>query len=116
MASWLATGPPVIVCWVAGQRVDDLVVQVEVLDRAAADQHDRGNDRDRQQNPDHAADQVDPEVAELTGVPAREAPHHRDRDSDTHRGRREVLHGQTGHLHEMADRSIRPSSSASWCW
>ena len=41
MASWLATGPPVMVCCAAGQGVDDLIVQVEVLDRAAGDQDDR---------------------------------------------------------------------------
>ena len=77
-------------------------MQVEVLDRAAGDQHDRGDDRDRQQDAEGAADQVDPEVAELAGVPTREAANERDRHGHADRGRDEVLHGQAGHLHQMA--------------
>ena len=49
-----------------------------------------------------AADQVDPEVAELAGAPAREPAHEGDGHGHTDRGGDEVLHGQTGHLHQVA--------------
>ena len=86
----------------AGERVDHLVVVVEVLDGAADDQDDRGDHADRQQDAQRAAHQVDPEVAEVTGVLAGKSAHHRDRDGHAHRGRHEVLHGEAGHLHQMA--------------
>jgi hypothetical protein len=87
----------------ARQSVDDLVVQVEVLDRPTGDQHDRTDDRDRQQDADDTADQIDPEVAQLTSAPAGESPHQRDGDRHADRGGHEVLHRQSGHLHEMTE-------------
>ena len=86
----------------AGQRVDDLVVQVEVLDRAAGDQDDRRNHRERQQDSNGAADQVDPEVAELAGVAAGQPANERHRDGHADGGGDEVLHGKAGHLDEMS--------------
>ena len=86
----------------AGEGVDDLVVQVEVLDRAAGDQDDRGDHRDRQQDAERAADQVDPEVAQVAGAFAGESAHQRDRDRHADRGRHEVLDGQAGHLNQVA--------------
>ena len=85
----------------AAEGGDDLVVQVEVLDRAAGDQEDRADDGDRQQDAQRAAHQVDPEVAQIAGAPAGEPAHQRDRHRHADGGRDEVLHRQPGHLHEM---------------
>ena len=101
MASWLATGPAGDGLLAAGQRVDDLVVQVEVLDGAAGDQDDRRDHRDRQQDSERAADQVDPEVAQLTGRRGRSRDQG-DRHGHADRGGDEVLHRQPGHLDEVA--------------
>ena len=57
---------------------------------------------DGQQDPQGAAHQVDPEVAELGGVASGESAHECDGDRHTDRGRDEVLHGQAGHLHQVA--------------
>ncbi len=70
----------------AGQGVDDLVVQVEVLDGTACDEDDRGNHGERQQDSDDAADEVDPEVAELAGVAARQAADEGHGDGHADRG------------------------------
>ena len=59
-------------------------------------------DRERQQDSDGAAHQVDPEVAELAGVAAGQAAHERHRDGHADRGGDEVLHRQAGHLHQVA--------------
>ena len=73
IASWLATGPPVIVLDAAGERVHGLRVG-EVLDGTEGDEHDRGDDRDRQQHADDGADQVGPEVADPAVLAERARP------------------------------------------
>ena len=75
---------------------------VEVVDRAGTDEDDRHHEGDRKQDPQAGPGQVDPEVAELVGAVPRESAYQCDRDRDTDRGRQEVLHGKTGHLHEVA--------------
>ena len=50
----------------------------------------------------HAADEVDPEVAEVTGVATRESAHERHRYGHADGRGDEVLHGEAGHLDEMA--------------
>ena len=86
----------------AGERVDDLVVQAEVLNRAAGDEDDRGDHGQRQQDSGRAAHQVNPEVAELIGVATRQAANERHGNGHADRSGDEVLHGEAGHLHEMA--------------
>ena len=86
----------------ADQCVDDLVVQREVLDDAAADQNDRGDRGERQQDSDDAAHQIHPEVAEVTGVATGQSAHERHRDSHADGRRDEVLHREACHLHQMA--------------
>ena len=83
------------------QRGDDLIVQVEVLDRAADDQDDGRNNADRHQDAQHRAHQVDPEVTQIAGALAGEAAHQCDRHRHADGGRDEVLHRQPGHLHQM---------------
>jgi hypothetical protein len=85
----------------AGQRVDDLVVQVEVLDGTADDQDDREEHRDRQQDAERAADEVHPEVAEIAGAATGKASDQRHGDGHAHRCRNEVLHGEPCHLHQV---------------
>jgi hypothetical protein len=46
--------------------------------------------------------EVDPEVDELSGVAAGQAPDERHGDGHADCGRHEVLHGKACHLHEMA--------------
>ena len=86
----------------ADKRVGDLVVQREVLDDATGDEDDRRNHSERQQDSDGATNQVHPEVAELAGVSAGQAPNERHGDGHADRGRDEVLYGQTRHLYQVA--------------
>ena len=57
---------------------------------------------DRQQDSQGAAHQVDPEVAQLTGAAPRETAHQGDRHRHADGRGDEVLHRQTGHLHQVA--------------
>jgi hypothetical protein len=66
------------------------------------DQHNRPEDRNREQDPDHAAGEVDPEVAQPVGPAAHEPADQRDGHRQAHCGREEVLHGEPGHLHQVA--------------
>jgi len=91
--------------WSAAHRqgVDDLVVQVEVLDRAARDQDD-GRNRSRWAAgcgmvPRTRSTQKLPRSLLRRRAKPRTKCH---RNSDADRGRGEVLHGQTRHLHQMA--------------
>ena len=58
--------------------------------------------REREQDADGAAHQVRPEVAQLTGAGAGEAPYERHGDGDTDGGRDEVLHREAAGLHDVA--------------
>jgi hypothetical protein len=86
----------------AAEGGDSVVVQLEVLDRPSRDQQDRGDDRDGQQDAQHRAHQVDPEVAQIAGAIAGEPAYQGDRHRHADGGRDEVLHRQAGHLHQMA--------------
>ncbi len=86
---------------VAAHELADLVNAGEVLDGTAGHEHEGRDDRQRDQDADRAAHQVGPEVAEFTGAGAREAPYESDRDGDADGRGDEVLHGQTGGLHDV---------------
>ena len=62
--------------------------------------------RDRQQDVDRRARDVDPEVADGLHLVAREAAHQRDGDRHAGRRRCEVLHRERRHLHEVAHRRL----------
>ena len=68
------TGPPVMVCWPPVERGRRSVPPAKFWISAAGDQHDRADERDRQQDAERAADQVDPEVAELARCLLRAKP------------------------------------------
>ena len=70
-------------------------------------EHDRGHEGDRQQHAGDPADQVDPEVADPVGRGADETADQRHRDRHADRRGDEVLHGQPGHLHEVAHDGLR---------
>ena len=122
MISCEATGPCAMVCSLttcvcglpaaSGRRhrlrIDDrgLVVRPEVLDDALRHQHQRADDADRQQDPEQAAHQVDPEIAERVFLLLRDAANERDRDGDADRGRHEVVVREPGHLREIAHRRL----------
>ena len=96
----------------AGDRLGDALhgrgvgEAVEVLHDALAREHDRDDDRERQQHPDRAPREIDPEVADRRGAAADEAPDQRDGDGEADGGREEVLHGEPGHLGEVAHRQL----------
>ena len=69
-------------------------------------QHDRRDERDRQQDADRGSDEVRPEVADRLALDPREPADQRDRDRDADRRRHEVLHGEADHLHEVAHRRL----------
>ena len=98
----------------AGDRRDGLR-GVEVLDDALAHEHEREDERERQQDPRRRADEVDPEVAERVRAPAHEAADQRDRDRGAGGRRHEVVHREAGHLGEVRHRRLARRSSASSC-
>src|SRR5882757_4275789 len=83
---------------VGAELLDDLLAG----HRPAGDEDDRKDDADRQQNADNRAGQIDPEVAQLVGLVSGKAAYQGNSDRDTDRGRHKVLHGQAGHLHQIA--------------
>ena len=79
---------------------------VEVLDDAGGEQCDRSDDRQRKQQPESAANQVDPEVAEGVGAASGEPADERDGYGDAHSRRDEVLDGESGKLHRVPQREL----------
>ena len=61
-------------CWVAAGQGGHVGAAGEVLHHAAGHEHERAEHRDRQQDPQHDPDQVDPEVAQLAGLRLRANP------------------------------------------
>ena len=82
-ALWIDTGP------------------ARVCTAPEADHHDPGQEGDREQDVEHAAGDVDPEVADGGRVPAREAPGHGDCHRDPDGGAHELLHGEHADLGEV---------------
>ena len=86
-----------------GRRVD---IGAEILRHALPDQDQRAHDRDRYQDVERAAGQIDPEIADCLGLAPHEAADQRQRQCDAGRRRNEVVHGEPGHLHEIAHRRL----------
>ena len=63
-------------------------------------------DRNRQQQPEANAGEVNPEVAEAAGACPSEAADQGERDCDADRRGGEVLNGQPGHLNQVAHRGL----------
>ncbi len=93
---------------VVGHRLDERHrrVLVEGLRHALAHQHERQDDRQRQQDVDGGAHEVGPEVADAARFLAREAANERDEHRHPGRRRDEVLHGEREHLREVAHRRL----------
>ena len=77
-------------------------VGLQILDHALRDEHERAHQADRQQNPEQAARDVHPEIAELVGFLARDAANDGDGQHDADGGGSKVVIGETGHLREIA--------------
>ncbi len=84
----------------------DLLVGAEVLDDALGHEQQRHDDRERQQDPENAASQVDPEIAEVRRASPHEPADQHDHDHDADRGGHEVLHRQRQHLRQVAQRRL----------
>ena len=75
--------------------------------RDAARHHDEGeHDRDRQQQVENAAREIDPEVADRLGFGAREGADQREGHGEARGGGHEIVHRQPGHLRQMAHRGL----------
>ncbi len=100
----LAVGPVLRV--VVSHRLDQRHrrVLVERLRHALAHQHERQDDRQRQQDVDRRADEIGPEVADAARFLAGEAADQRDEHRHSGGRRDEVLHGEPEHLREVAHR------------
>ena len=79
-----------------------VLVGVEVLDHALADQEHGEDQRDRQQHVERDAGQIDPGVADGLGRVAGETADQGDDDDDAGGGGEEVLHRQAQHLGQVA--------------
>ncbi len=79
-------------------------VRMEILDDSLRAEDDRDDDGDRQEDVERGARQVDPEVADPIRFVPRESANERDGDRDARGRRHEVLHGERGHLDEVAHR------------
>ncbi len=105
MASWEATGPCGDLLLGALDRLHR-DVGPEVLDDAAGNQEERGEKRDREQNPENRARAVVPEVADALRLLSRDTADHRHRDGDPRGRREEVVEGEPGHLGEVRHRRL----------
>ena len=86
IASWEPAGASGIVYWRA-VHVGHVEAGLQRHHDTARDQQDRRDERERQQDADRAAGEVDPEVAEALGPVAEDAADQRDRDRQPHRRR-----------------------------
>ncbi len=102
MASWLATGPPVMVCCPPARVVATCVCRsqfwmVPPMIRMSAPITESGN-RIRMEPRTRSTQKLPRSVRVATGQTAHEGHRHGHADG----GGDEVLHGQAGHLHEVA--------------
>ena len=105
MASWEATGPlGDLLLGALDRRHGD--VGLEVLHDAAGDEEERGDERNRQEDPEDRARAVEPEVSDPLGLLPGDAADDRHRDRDAGRRRQEVVQGEPGHLGEVRHRRL----------
>jgi hypothetical protein len=80
----------------------DLRVGSKILNHTLRDQHEGPKDRNREQDVDQTAGQIDPKVPHRFHRMPRKAANHGDARGQPHRRGKEVMRGQTGHLGEIA--------------
>ena len=105
MATCEATGPWAI-SWSAPSRVLARNVRKQVLRDALPDEEQADDDRQRQQDVEGGARQIDPEIADDAAFAPEEAADHRGPDGDAGRRRHEVLRRQPDHLAEIRHRRL----------
>ena len=81
-------------------------IAAQILRHALPDEDQADDDRERQQDVERAAGQIDPEIADGLRRPADEAADEGDGDGDAGRGRDEVMDREPGHLDEIAERRL----------
>ena len=86
-----------------GCRLD---IGAEILRHALPDEDEGEHDRDRQQDIQGRAGEIDPEIADGLGLAPREPTNERERKRDARRGREEIVDGETGHLGQIAHRRL----------
>ena len=90
-----------MVC-VAPSTVVTVVYGLQVLNDALRAQQKSAHDAGGKQNVQRAASQIHPEIADGLRFLARKAADHGDGDGEPGGGRDEVLHGEAGHLNQVA--------------
>ena len=120
VARGILDGIPVASVWAAGRWLAaagrSLIWAKRSAPRPARPAPAPDDHRQRQQDIQRGAGQVDPEVAEV-GCLRRAKPRMKaTRMAMPGRGRDEVLHGQPQHLGQVAHGRSRRRSPASWCW
>ncbi len=86
------------------RRVD---IGAEILRHALPHVEQRDHHRERQQDVERAAGQIDPEIADRLGLAPHKAADQRQCQSDAGRRRDEIVHRQPSHLHQIAHRGFR---------
>ena len=89
-----------------GLRIQKLrgVVRPQVLNHALGDENQRNHQARGEQNPEHAARRIHPEIADGLRFLARDAANNGDGQRDADRRRNKVVIGEPGHLREIAHR------------
>ena len=82
--------------------------RVQAHHDAERDEHEREHDRERQQDPRRTRAMMSTQALPIrsAGAGAHEAAHQGDGDRHADGGRQEVLHGQAGHLRDVAHRGL----------
>ena len=83
-----------------------LSIGVQVLRHALPDEKESDHDRYRQKHVENGAGHIDPEIPDRLGGAAGKAPDERNRECDAGRGRNEIMHGEPGHLGQIAHRRL----------
>ena len=91
------------------------LVRPKRLHDALRHQQQGPNQRQRQQDVERAAGQIDPEIADRLRRSPRESANQRHQHRHARRRRNEVLHGQPEHLRQITQRAFRRRSFASSC-
>ena len=76
-------------------------ITVEGLHHALLHEHDRNQDRQRQQDVERAARKIGPKIPDAVRLLAHKPTRQRDGDRDAGRSAHEIVHRQTGHLREV---------------
>ena len=83
-----------------------LDIGAQILRHALPDEKQSDDDRDRQKHIENGAGHIDPEIADGSRRAAGKAPDEGDGERDAGRGGHEIMHGEPGHLGQIAHRRL----------